>query len=190
MQDGKSKNQPLRKQLTQMDGNGQIQFGWPLYLLLWARISWKKWSSLHSQQSCLKCSAWMQSQKRQISVHFQGKPFNITIIQLYAPNTNIKETEVEHFCEDLQHLLEHQREKKNCPFHHRGLECKSRKSRDTWSNKQVWPWSTKCCWAKANRVLPRECTSHSKQPLPTTQEITPHRYHQMINTKMRWSIPK
>ena len=43
-----------------------------------------------------------------------------------------------------------------CPFHHRGLECKSRKSRDTWNNRQVWPWSTKWNRAKANRVLPRE----------------------------------
>ena len=43
---------------------------------------------------------------RMISLHFQGKPFNIAVIQLYAPNTNAKETEVEHFCEDLQDLLE------------------------------------------------------------------------------------
>ena len=41
-----------------------------------------------------------------ISVHFQGKPFNITVIQVYAPTTNIKEDEVELFCEDLQDLLE------------------------------------------------------------------------------------
>ena len=33
--------------------------------------------------------------------------------------------------------------KKRCPFHHRGLECKSRKSKDTWSNRQIWPWTTK-----------------------------------------------
>ena len=33
--------------------------------------------------------------------------------------------------------------KKRCPFHHRGLECNSRKSRDNWSNRQLWPWSTK-----------------------------------------------
>ena len=51
-----------------------------------------------------------------------------------------------------------------------GLECKSRKSRDTWSNRQIWPWSTKWSRAKANRVLPREHTGHSKHPLPTTQE--------------------
>ena len=48
--------------------------------------------------------------------------------------------------------------KKWCCFHHRGLECKSRKSRDTWSNRQIWPWSTEWSRAKANRVLPRECT--------------------------------
>ena len=56
--------------------------------------------------------------------------------------------------------------KKRCPFHHRGLECKSRKSRDPWSSRQIWPWSTKQSRAKANRVLPRECTDHSKHPLP------------------------
>ena len=58
------------------------------------------------------------------------------------------------------------------PFHYRGLECKSRKSRNTWSNRQIWPWSTEWSRAKANRVLPRERTSHSKHSLPTTQEKT------------------
>ena len=49
----------------------------------------------------------MQSQNdRMISVHFQGKPFNITAIQAYAPTTNAKEAEVERFYEDLQDLLE------------------------------------------------------------------------------------
>ena len=41
-----------------------------------------------------------------ISVHFHGKPFNITVVQHYAPTTNAKEAEVEWFCEDLQDLLE------------------------------------------------------------------------------------
>ena len=41
-----------------------------------------------------------------ISVHFQGKPFNITVIQVYAPTTNAEEAKVEQFCEDLQDLLE------------------------------------------------------------------------------------
>ena len=41
-----------------------------------------------------------------ISVHFQGKPFNITVIQVYAPTTNAEEAEDEWFYEDLQDLLE------------------------------------------------------------------------------------
>ena len=41
-----------------------------------------------------------------ISVHFQGKLFNITVIQVYAPTSNVEEAEVERFCEDLQDLLE------------------------------------------------------------------------------------
>ena len=43
---------------------------------------------------------------RMISVHFQGKPFNITVIQAYAPTSNTEEAEVERFYEDLQDLLE------------------------------------------------------------------------------------
>ena len=74
--------------------------------------------------------------------------------------------------------------KKRCSFNHRGLKCKCRKSRDTWSNRKVWPWSTKWSRAKANRVLPRECTGPSKHPLPTTQEMT-------LNMGItRWSILK
>ena len=110
---------------------------------------------------------------RMISVHFQGKPFNITVIQVYALTSNAEEAEVEWFYEDLQDLLEltHQ---KRCPFHYRGLECKSRKSRNTWSNRQIWPWNTEWSRAKANRVLPREWTGHSKHLLPTIQETALH----------------
>ena len=79
---------------------------------------------------------------RMISVCFQGKLFNITVIQVYAPTTKAEEAEVERFYEDLQDLLELTR-KKRCPFHHRGLEYKSTKPGNTWSNRQVWPWSTK-----------------------------------------------
>ena len=120
---------------------------------------------------------------RMISVHFQGKPFSITVIQVYAPTSNAEEAEGEWFYEDLQDLVE-LTPKKRCPFHYRGLECKSRKSRNTWSNRQIWPWSTEWSRAKANRVLPRECTDHSKHPLPTTQENT---LHMDIS---RWSTPK
>ena len=61
-----------------------------------------------------------------ISVHFQGKPFNVTVIQVYASTSNAEEAEVEWFFEHLQDLLELTL-KKRCPFHYRGLECKSRK---------------------------------------------------------------
>ena len=43
---------------------------------------------------------------RMMSAHFQGKPFNITVIQIYAPTSNAEEAEVERFNEDLQDLLE------------------------------------------------------------------------------------
>ena len=75
-----------------------------------------------------------------ISVRFLGKPFNITVIQVYAPASNAEEAEVERFYEDLQDLVE-LIAKKRCPFHYRGLECKSRKSREIWSNRQIWPWN-------------------------------------------------
>ena len=48
----------------------------------------------------------MQSQKRQNDLCFQGKRFNITVIQVYAPTSNAEEAKVERFYEDLQDLLE------------------------------------------------------------------------------------
>ena len=78
-----------------------------MYLLLWARIPQKKWRTHHGQQKSPKCSTWMQSQNdRIISIRFQGKPFNITVIQIYVPTSNAEEAEVERFYEDLQGLLE------------------------------------------------------------------------------------
>ena len=73
-----------------------------------------------------------------ISVCFQGKPFIIIVIQVYAPSSNAEEAEVGQFYEDLQDLLELTPQNR-CPLHYRRLECKSRKSRDTWSNRQIWP---------------------------------------------------
>ena len=58
---------------------------------------------------------------RMISVHFQGKPFNIMVIQVYAPTSNAERAEVERFYEDLQELLELTSQKR-CLFHYRGLE--------------------------------------------------------------------
>ena len=100
------------------------------------------------------------------------------------PTPNAKEAEVEWFYEDLQDLPELTPKKDVLFIIHRGLECKSRESKDTWSNRQGWPWSTTWSRAKANSVLPRERTGHSKYPFPTTQEMTLH----MDIT--RWSTPK
>ena len=71
-----------------------------------------------------------------ISVRFQGKPFNITVIQVYAATSNAEEAEVERFYEDLQDLLELTPQKDVLFII---LECKSRKSRNTWSDRQIWP---------------------------------------------------
>ena len=60
---------------------------------------------------------------RMTSVHFQGKPFNITVIQVYAPTTTAKEADVEQLCDDQQDLLE--LSPKKISFHRRGLECRS-----------------------------------------------------------------
>ena len=96
-----------------------------------------KWSSIivnkRVQNAVLGCNL---KNNRMISVRFQGKPFNITVIQVYALPSNAEEAEVEWFYDDLQDLLEIT-PKKRCAFHYRGLECKSRKSKDTWSNRQI-----------------------------------------------------
>ena len=86
------------------------------------------------QNAVLGCNL---KNNRMISVHFQGKPFNIMVIQVYALTSNAEEPEIELFCEDLPDLLE-LTPPKRCPFHYRGLGCKSRKSRNTWSNRQIW----------------------------------------------------
>ena len=71
-----------------------------------------------------------------VSVCFQGKPFNITVIQAYAPISNTEEAEVERFYEDLQDHLK--LTPKNVVLLIIGMQ--SRKSRNTWSNRQNRPW--------------------------------------------------
>ena len=70
------------------------------------------------QNSVLGCNL---KNDRMIFAHFKGKPFIITVIQLYVPTSNAEDADVEWFYGDLQDLLELSK----------GLECKSRKSRDT-----------------------------------------------------------
>ena len=67
-----------------------------------------------------------------ISVHFHGKPFNITVFQVHVPSTKAREAEVDWFSEGLRDLqnLTPKKKKKDVLFM-RGLEYKSRKSRDT-----------------------------------------------------------
>ena len=98
-----------------------------------------------------------------------------------CPTSNAEEAEVEWFYEDLQDLIE-LTPKKDVLFIKGGWNAKV--GRNTWSNRQIWPWSIEWSRAKANRVLLRERTEHSKHPLTTTQEKTLH----MDIT--RWSTPK
>ena len=86
-------------------------------------------------------ATWMQSQKRQNDLcSFPRQTIQYHSGLSLCPNRNAEEAEAEQFYEDLQDLLE--LTQKRCPFHYRGLECKSRKSRNTWSNRQTWPWNT------------------------------------------------
>ena len=64
--------------------------------------------------------------------------------------------------------------KKKCTLGYSGLERKSRKSRNTGSNRKIWLWSMEWSRTKANRVFQREHSGHGKHPLPTTQEKTLH----------------
>ena len=87
------------------------------------------------QNSVLGCNL---KNNRMISVRLQSKPFSVTVIQVYAPTSNAEEAE--RFYEDLQDLLE-LTPKKDVHFII-GDWNGSRKSRNTWSNRQIWPWST------------------------------------------------
>ena len=64
-------------------------------------MEWPSWSTKESEMQCLDA---ISTNDRMISVHFQGKPFNITVIQVYASTNQAEETEGEVFYEDLQGL--------------------------------------------------------------------------------------
>ena len=91
------------------------------------------------------------------------------VIQVNAPTSNAKEAKVEWFFEDLQDLLELTREKDILSIIG---DWNAKVRRNTWSNGQIWPWSTEWNRAKASKILPREHTDHRKQPLPIAQEKT------------------
>ena len=125
----------------------------------------------------------MQCQKHKvISVHFQGKPFSITVIQTYAPTSNAEEAEVEWFYEELQDLLE-LTPQKDVLFLIGDWNVKVG-SQETPGVTGKFCLGVRNDAAKANRVLPRECNGHSKHSLPKTQEKTLH------TDITRWSTPK
>ena len=117
-----------------------------------------------------------------LSVCLQGKPFNIMVIQIYAPTSNAEGAEVELFHEDLQDLLE-LTPKKDVLFIIGDWNAKVG-NQETPRVTGKFGLGMQNETGKTNRVLPRKCTSHSKHPLPTEQEKTLH----MDIT--RWSIPK
>ena len=86
-----------------------------------------------------KCNTWVHSQKQQNDLGlFPRQTIQHHRIQVYAPTSEAEEAQVGKFYDDLQDLLE-LTPKNRYPIHHRGLECTSRKSRNTWSNRQIWP---------------------------------------------------
>ena len=115
-----------------------------------------------------------------ISVRFQGKPFSITVIQVYAPTSNAKEAE--RFYEDLQDLLE-LTPKEDVLFIIGDWNAKVG-SQETPGVTGKFGLGVQNEAGQRLRVLPREHTGHSKYPLPTTQENILH-----IGIT-RWSTPK
>ena len=119
---------------------------------------------------------------RMISVHFQDKPLNTTVIQVYAPTSNTEEAEVEGFYEDPQDLLE-LTPKKDILFIIGDLKAKVG-SQEIPGVTGKFGLGVQNEGGKRERVLSRERTGHSKHPLPTTQENSLH-----IDIT-RWSTPK
>ena len=106
------------------------------------------------------------------SACFQGKPFNITVIQVYVPTSNAEEAEVERFCEDLQDLLEVTL-KKDVLFIIGDWNTKVESHEiPAVTGKFGLGVQNEAGQTKSNRVLPRQYTGHGKHPLTTTQGIT------------------
>ena len=108
-----------------------------------------------------------------ISVRFQGKPFNITVIQVYAPTSNTEEGEVECFCEDLQDLLD-LTPPKDVLFIIGDWNAKvgSQETPGVTGKFGLGVW--KEAGQRLITAFPREHTGHSKHSFPTTKENTQH----------------
>ena len=108
-----------------------------------------------------------------ISVHFQGKPFNIPVIQVYDWSSNAKEAEVEQFYENLQDLLE-LTPIKNVLFIRGDWNAKVGSQETPGVTGKFGLGMRNEAGHRFNRVSPREHTGHSKHPFSTTQEKTLH----------------
>ena len=113
----------------------------------------------------------MQSQKWQNDLCFQGKPFSIMVIQVFAPTSNTEEAEVERFYEDLWDLLE-LTPKKDILFFIGDWSAKVGSQETPEVTGKFGLGVQNEAGQRLIRVLPRELTGHSKYPLPTTQEKT------------------
>ena len=131
------------------------------------------------QNAVLGCNL---KNNRMISVHFQSKPFNTTVIQVYAPISNTEETEVEWSYENLQDLLE-LTPQKDVLFIIGVWNAKVGSQETPGVTGKVGFGMQNETWQRL-RVLPRKCTGHSKHPLPTTQKKT------LYMDITRWSTPK
>ena len=114
-----------------------------------------------------------------ISVRFQGKPFNITVIQAYTPTSNAEQAEVE----DLQDLLE-LTPKKDVLFIIEDWNAKVGSQETLGVTGKFGLGLQNETGQRLIRVFPRNYNGHSKHPLPTTQENT-RGHHQMVNTEIR-----
>ena len=123
---------------------------------------------------------------RMISVCFQSKQFNITVIQVYAPTSSAEETEVELFYEDLQDLLE-LTPKKDVLFVKGDWNVKV-ESQEIPGVKGKFGLGVQNEAGQRLTVLLRGCTGHSKHPFLKTQEMATHRHHKMVNTEIRLII--
>ena len=108
-----------------------------------------------------------------ISIRFQGKPFNIMVIQVYAPTSNAQEAEADWFYEDLQDLLE-LTPPKDVFFIIGDWNAKVGSQETPGVTGKFGLGMRNEAGQRLNRVLPRKLTGHSKHPLPTTQEKTLH----------------
>ena len=116
-----------------------------------------------------------------ISVHLQGKLFNIRAIQFYAPAINVKE--VKQFYEDIQDLLK-LTPKETCPFHNRGQESKSAKSKDRVTGK----FGLGVQMLKRLQSLPIFPRKQQTPSSNNTREDSTHGHHQMVSTEIRLII--